>query len=147
MQPSWKISCEVGNLFPESLDHALELRKVFGGTVRYYMDGIGYVAPEKAGFKGDFGTAKEEKRPKEYAMEVTKVEFQFLQPGNTLGTTDDYEEIVVRAEYQTSSPGKGEECFLTISTETGWSLENPEEMSKVLKSVVDAAARVSKEIL
>ena len=66
-------------------------------------------------------------------MEVNKISIDFSQDGNTLGTTEEYEELNVSVEYQLgSSDGPG---FLTIKSKTGWSFDEVEEFTDLLNKV------------
>ncbi len=65
-----------------------------------------------------------------------------LQDGNTLGTTEDTEELKIDLEYQTPEPGKGAECFYTLRTE-GWSMEGLEEIATLANELRVAAQKLS----
>ena len=62
---------------------------------------------------------------------LAEAKFVFTQPGNTSGTTDEYEELIVEVE------GIGDiskENFLVIRT-NGWSIDEPKELVNILKRV------------
>ena len=60
-----------------------------------------------------------------YSTEVLfdSATFHFSAPGNTLGTTSEYENIEIRLETQLP----GEEPFIVVKTD-GWSINEPEEL-------------------
>jgi len=61
-----------------------------------------------------------------------KASFEFYQEGNSDGTTDETEEIKVECM------GIGdlkEGCYYVIRTQTGWSIDSPEEMKQLLERV------------
>ena len=67
--------------------------------------------------------------------EITNVEVQFLQDGNTLGTTSEYEELDIRLEFQL---GEEDGPFYVIKSETGWSFSDISD----LKVLIDRVERV-----
>ena len=64
--------------------------------------------------------------------EITKVEVHFSQVGNTLGTTSEYEELDVRLEFQL---GEEDGPFYVIKSETGWSLDNIDDLKALISRV------------
>ena len=61
-----------------------------------------------------------------------KASFEFYQEGNSDGTTDETEELRVECA------GIGdlqEGCYYVLRTQTGWSIDGPEEMKQLLKRV------------
>lgn len=61
-------------------------------------------------------------------LKLDKAEFYFVQEGNTLGTTDEYEDL--RVSLETQIPG--EEPFIVIKSNTGWSINDTEELSNLI---------------
>lgn len=71
------------------------------------------------------------------------LEARFSQEGNTLGTTEEYEQIIIKAEYRLPpSSGEEDQCFFTIHSADGWSVDNPEEMAVLIESVKQAAIKI-----
>ena len=63
---------------------------------------------------------------------LSEAKFVFTQPGNTSGTTEEYEELIVEVE------GIGDiskENFLVLRTPTGWSINEPKELTNILERV------------
>jgi hypothetical protein len=61
-----------------------------------------------------------------------KASFEFYQEGNTDGTTDETEEIKIECM------GIGdlkEGCYYVLRTQTGWSIDGPEELKQLLERV------------
>jgi hypothetical protein len=54
--------------------------------------------------------------------------FRFSQDGNTLGTTEDWESLEIR--FETQLPG--EEPFIVIKSESGWSLGSLNELVELV---------------
>ena len=52
--------------------------------------------------------------------------FEFVQDGNTLGSTDEIEHIEVRLEYQLL--GESEEPFVVLKSQSGWSVDDVSEL-------------------
>jgi hypothetical protein len=76
---------------------------------------------------------------------LTHIEARFSQDGNTLGTTEEYEELTIAMEYQLlPEPGKETEGFFTLKTGKGWSIDDPEELVKLIESVKQAAIQIGK---
>jgi hypothetical protein len=76
---------------------------------------------------------------------LMRVQAVFSQDGNTMGTTEDYEDLTITMEYQTPpAPGNETEGFFTLETESGWSIDNPEEIVKLIESVKQAAIQIGK---
>lgn len=61
-----------------------------------------------------------------------KASLEFYQEGNTLGTTDETEEIRIDLEGDDIDNGN---YFYTIKTSTGWSINDPDEFINLLKRV------------
>ncbi len=64
------------------------------------------------------------------------------QDGNTVGSTEEVEELTARLEYQIVEPGKGGECFYVLKTK-GWSIDEPEELKPILEDIRAAAQKIS----
>ena len=62
---------------------------------------------------------------------LAEAKFVFTQPGNTSGTTDEYEELIVEVE---GIEDVSKENFLVIRT-NGWSIDEPKELVNILKRV------------
>lgn len=67
--------------------------------------------------------------------QLSKAVFTMCQDGNTLGTTDETEELEVRLEWQLFADDP-DGPFLVIKSK-GWSIDSPEE----LKQLLDKCAR------
>ena len=74
--------------------------------------------------------------------EVVKVSVELVQDGNTLGTTDETEVLFVDFEYQLP----GDEPFVVIKSDTGWSFNDLEEFSKLIKTIQDAESLIRGEL-
>ena len=61
--------------------------------------------------------------------EIQAVSVTFVQEGNTLGTTQDYESLTIGLEFQLSEE---EGPFFVLKTE-GWSFDNIGELEKLIK--------------
>lgn len=61
-------------------------------------------------------------------IKIGKITFELLQDGNTLGTTQDWEDIKVECEYQLP----GDEPFFVVKSEKGWSINNSKELAVVI---------------
>lgn len=72
---------------------------------------------------------KEEQKMSNLKPDFNGLTCQFTQEGNTLGTTDNIEEISISLETQLP----GEEPFIVIKTTTGWSFDNIEELTDLIK--------------
>ncbi len=70
------------------------------------------------------------------------IEVKIWQDGNTVGSTEEIEELTVCLEYQMAEPGKGENCFYVLKTE-GWSIDGPEELKPLLEDIRSAAQKIS----
>ncbi len=70
------------------------------------------------------------------------MEVKIWQDGNTVGTTEEVEELTVCLEYQIPEPRKGGECFYVLKTE-GWSIDGPEELAPLLNEIKEAAQKIS----
>lgn len=71
-------------------------------------------------------------------IKVSRVIFELVQDGNTLGTTSDWEELKIVCEYQLP----GEDRFFTLASDKGWSINN----SNQLKEIIDVLEKRVKEI-
>ena len=60
--------------------------------------------------------------------EITKISVDFVQDGNTLGTTDEFESLTLDIQFQLGEDGP----FYVLTTNTGWSFDRPEELQKLV---------------
>jgi len=61
-----------------------------------------------------------------------RASFEFYQEGNTDGTTDETEELKIECM------GIGdltEGCYYVLRTQTGWSIDSPEELKQLVERV------------
>jgi hypothetical protein len=72
---------------------------------------------------------------KDENIDIGKISIEFVQNGNTIGSTAEWEELVVNCEYQLP----GEECFLVLKSTTGWSVNDSTELTKLLDTVQNMA--------
>lgn len=63
---------------------------------------------------------------------LSKVKFEFLQDGNTCGTTSETEELTIELESSSIIDGP-DDCFIVLRTTTGWSIDNIEELSELIE--------------
>lgn len=63
--------------------------------------------------------------------EITRIEVDFVQDGNTLGTTEECESLKLCFEFQLS---EGDGQFYVIKTD-GWSFDSVEELNKLINRV------------
>jgi hypothetical protein len=61
-----------------------------------------------------------------------RASFEFYQEGNTDGTTDDTEELKVECM---GIGDLSEGCYYVLRTQTGWSVDSPEELKQLLERV------------
>ena len=64
---------------------------------------------------------------------LSKVSFEFTQKGNPNGSTDDYEELTVDLEGYGDIEAEG--YYMVLKTNTGWSIDTPDEFLHLLKEV------------
>lgn len=76
---------------------------------------------------------------KEYSTDISKIKFEFTQEGNTLGTTSDFEDLVVEVESQLGDIK--EEAFYVLKTSTGWSFDSVDEIKELLEKVIKVVDR------
>jgi len=63
---------------------------------------------------------------------IGEASIKFIQDGNTLGTTEEYESITIEAEYQLPSNSKDSEGpFFVLKTE-GWSIDNVADIKELI---------------
>jgi len=67
-------------------------------------------------------------------LDFDRAEFQFSQDGNTLGSTESYESITISLETQLP----GERPFIVVKSETGWSLDDPKELTNLIDACLNA---------
>jgi hypothetical protein len=59
-----------------------------------------------------------------------KASFEFIQDGNSDGTTSDIEDLTINCE---SIDATG--CYYVLSTTTGWSIDGPEEIQNLIERI------------
>lgn len=64
---------------------------------------------------------------------LSKVSFEFTQSGNSDGTTNEYEELTV--DIMSSGNIQVDEYYMVLRTNTGWSINTPDEFLHLLKEV------------
>ena len=69
--------------------------------------------------------------------QLDKIIYQFTQDGNTMGSTDDVEEITIECESSTGNLDSDDQ-FYVIRTSTGWSIDNAQEFVDLLNRVKSA---------
>lgn len=62
---------------------------------------------------------------------LSKVTFVFVQDGNTCGTTDETEELIIELESSSLISGP-DDCFVVLRTPTGWSMDNIDELAELI---------------
>jgi len=62
---------------------------------------------------------------------INKVSVSFAQEGNTLGTTEEYEQIDINLEFQLD---EDDGAFVVIKTD-GWSMNEPEDLIPLVNRV------------
>lgn len=62
-----------------------------------------------------------------------KIRYEFYQPGNTDGTTDDTEELVVEVESIVDIEKEG--GYFVLRTTTGWSINDSSELVDIINRV------------
>jgi hypothetical protein len=62
---------------------------------------------------------------------LSRATFVFVQDGNTCGTTDETEELIIEVESSSLIDGP-DDCFFVLKTPTGWSLDNIKELSELI---------------
>ena len=63
--------------------------------------------------------------------QLTKAMVEFVQAGNTLGTTDETE--ILNISFENQLPG--DETFMVIRSTTGWSMNEAADLSQILEQV------------
>ena len=77
--------------------------------------------------------------------DLSSVSFKFSQDGNTCGTTEECEELIVEIE-SSLFINKEEGAFIVLKTNTGWSIDSPEELTELLNRCMDTAIKSSGEM-
>jgi hypothetical protein len=62
---------------------------------------------------------------------LDRIVYSFSQEGNTLGTTDEVEELTITVETPLGDIRK-DGGFLVIQSSTGWSIDEPHELLDIL---------------
>ena len=65
---------------------------------------------------------------------LNKITYEFSQDGNTDGTTDDFEELIVEVQGPCGSIIK-EGGYIVLRTSTGWSINDKSEIVELLELV------------
>ena len=73
--------------------------------------------------------------------EVGKITKELIQEGNTLGTTDETEVLIIDFEYQLP----GDEPFMVIKSD-GWSIDGAEEFSKLIMIAQEAESNFREQL-
>lgn len=80
----------------------------------------------------------------ESEIKIEKVIFELSQDGNTNGTTEHYEDLIV--EFQGGIENMRDSNYIVLRTSSGWSIDTPEELEKILtklkKSVIKSDSGV-----
>ena len=77
---------------------------------------------------------------------ISSAHFHFVQDGNTMGTTEELEILDVHLEYQMPEERKGDDAFIVLKSQGGWSINEPDDLNRLLKSCVRAVGQVSREV-
>ena len=72
---------------------------------------------------------------------VNRIIVELYQDGNTLGTTDDTEQLTV----QTDTQLPGEPPFFVIKT-NGWSIDGHEDMATIIRAVQSAHQQIQEAV-
>ena len=76
-------------------------------------------------------------------LELHRVTFMFTQEGNEAGSTSNYEELKVEFENVLLCPPSG---YIVLRTNTGWSIDNPEEIASLIKVLQDKVSSIHNNI-
>jgi hypothetical protein len=71
--------------------------------------------------------------------EIFNISINFSQRGNTMGTTDGYEDLNLKLEFPA---GEKDGAFYVLKTESGWSIDDKEDIQKL----IDVASEPLKKI-
>jgi len=63
---------------------------------------------------------------------LSKATFIFVQDGNTCGTTEETEELIIELESPSLISGP-DDCFVVLRTPTGWSIDSLDELSELIE--------------
>lgn len=77
-------------------------------------------------------------------LSLHRVTFKFTQEGNEAGSTSDYEELEVEFENILLSPPSG---YIVLRTDTGWSIDDPDEIRILLERLQDGVESIYTNIL
>lgn len=75
-------------------------------------------------------------------IKIGKITFELLQDGNTLGSTEEWEELKVSCEYQLP----GEDAFFVIKSEKGWSINDSKELGIVIDILQKRVKEISQDL-
>jgi hypothetical protein len=67
-------------------------------------------------------------------MKLEKASFEFTQEGNCNGSTDDVEILTIECESSLGIDNDGA-CFYILKTETGWSIDNVQDLQKLFDRI------------
>jgi hypothetical protein len=67
--------------------------------------------------------------------QLYKASFQFTQPGNTNGTTDETEILTIDCESVYGYDEEPGRCFFVIKSETGWSIDSMTELQELFDRI------------
>jgi hypothetical protein len=59
-----------------------------------------------------------------------KATFEFIQDGNTNGSTSDIESLVIECEGVDASG-----CFYVLKSDTGWSINEPDDLKELIERI------------
>jgi hypothetical protein len=74
---------------------------------------------------------------------VHNVSVHLTQPGNTMGSTSEVEDLQISLEYQLPDANRGDDCFIVLRTQTGWSMNNVEELQKQVGAMIEMAKQLT----
>lgn len=75
-------------------------------------------------------------------IKLDKAVFTFVQEGNTLGTTDEYEELVLEVEAPLGDLHEG--GFFVLRTNTGWSFDDKEKLLTLFDKLKESINNIVK---
>lgn len=77
-------------------------------------------------------------------MRLSKVHYQFVQEGNTLGTTSGIEVLDLTLESAVGDLSEDKNTFFVLCTE-GWSIDEPEELNVLLHETLRVNTQVAQD--
>lgn len=128
----WRITTAAGTKFHFREErNAKALHELVGGKLEYYMAGIGWVPPTKV------ASMEVEDKDTGYAIESLAVTIS--QPDENGGK----QLLEVMCDYPLPVPGNGSDCYITIRSETGFTLDHTDQLSEILETIVEASSQIS----